>query len=51
MGSKPEYEMELYRQKGRKRQMDMLNFDKENVVVLEGHSIPDTPLSQALVDH
>ena len=31
--------------------MDMLNFDKENVVVIEGHSIPDTPLSQALVDH
>ena len=31
--------------------MDLLNFDKENVVVLEGNSIPDTPLSQPLVDH
>ena len=45
MGSKPSYEMELYHQKGKKRQMDMLNFDKENVVVLEGNSIPDNPLS------
>ena len=51
MGSKPSYEMELYHQKGKKRQMDLLNFDKENVVVLEGNSIPDTPLSQPLVDH
>ena len=31
--------------------MDMLNFNKENVLVLEGCSIPDVPLSQVLVDH
>ena len=31
--------------------MDMLNFNKENVLVIEGCSIPDVPLSQALLDH
>ena len=31
--------------------MDMLNFNKENIVVLEGTSLPDVPLTQAIADH
>ena len=31
--------------------MDMLNFNKENIVVVEGTSLPDVPLAQAISDH
>ena len=31
--------------------MDMLNFNKENIVVLEGTSLPDVPLAQSIFDH
>ena len=48
---KPSYEKELYRNKGTKRQMDILNFNGENVVVLEGTSLPDVPLAKYITDH
>ena len=48
---KPSYEKELYRNKGTKRQMDMLNFNKENIVVIEGTSLPDVPLAQYITEH
>ena len=48
---KPSYEKELYRKKGTKRQMDMLNFNRENIVVLEGTSMPDVPLAQHILEH
>ena len=48
---KPSYEKELYRKKGTRKQMDMLNFNKENVVVIEGTGLPDVPLAQYITKH
>jgi ADP-glucose pyrophosphorylase len=31
--------------------MDTLNFDKENVIVLEGSSLMDAPLAKILAEH
>jgi len=44
----PDYELEVYRKAGTKTQMDILNFNKEQTLVLEGHCIPDVPLSGCL---
>lgn len=46
MGNLPEYEQELYRKPGTKRQMDIFYFNKEETVVLEGHFLPDVPLAK-----
>ena len=46
-----EYEKELYRKKGSKHQMDMLNFNKEHVIVFEGNCLPDVPLAAPLSQH
>ena len=47
----PEYEQELYRKRGSKRQMDMLNFNKEDTIIFEGHCLPDMPLAGPLTQH
>ena len=44
----PEYEQELYRKKGSKHQMDMINFNRENTIVFDGHCLPDVPLAAPL---
>ena len=31
--------------------MDILNFNRENVVVLEGTSMPDVPLAKYITEH
>ena len=31
--------------------MDMLNFNKEQTIVFEGHCLPDVPLSGPLLEH
>ena len=46
----PEYEQEVYRKGGRK-QMDLLNFDKETVIVMDGTCIIDVPLAAILTEH
>ena len=51
MGDLPDYEQELYRKRGTKRQMDMINFNKEHTIVFDGHCLPDLPLSIPLTDH
>ena len=48
MKNKPAYEQELYRNRGKKNQMDMLNFNKEHTIVFEGHCLPDVPLAKPL---
>ena len=48
---KPKYERELYRNLGTKHQMDDLNFDKENIIVMEGNAIIDVPLAQILAEY
>jgi len=47
----PEYELEVYRKAGKRTQMDPLNFNKEQTIVLEGHCLPDVPLSSSLFRH
>ena len=51
MGDLPDYEQELYRKRGTKRQMDMINFNKEHTIVFDGHCLPDLPLAIPLTDH
>ena len=51
IAKKPSYEKQLYLNKGTKRQMDILNFNRENVVVLEGTSMPDVPLAKYITEH
>ena len=37
--------------KGQKRQMDMIQFNKEETIVFEGHYLPDVPLADHLTQH
>ena len=47
----PDYEQEIYRKKGTKTQIDMLNFNKEHTIVIDGHCLPDVPLAGPLTKH
>ena len=44
MAGMPQYEIDLYRKKGSKRQMDMINFAYEHFVLCDGLWLPDMPL-------
>lgn len=47
--SKPERDAHM--RKLSKKQMDMLNFDKEFVILLDGQQLPKLPLAEPLSDH
>lgn len=51
MVNKPEYELNIYRQVGSKRQMDFLNFNKEETLIFEGQYLPDFPVEKHINLH
>ena len=51
MADLPNYEQELLRLRGTKRQMDKINFNKDHTIVFEGHCLPDVPLAEPLSQH
>lgn len=51
MAGMPQYEIDLYRKKGSKRQMDMINFAYEHYILCDGLWLPDVPLQAPLSEH
>jgi len=47
----PEYELSVYRRQGTKTQRDIVNFNKDQTLILEGSYLPDVPLSSYLAQH